>query len=100
MSNFKWLFFGLCLLLLVADGVASAESGSKSDKPIVAVANYPLKYFAEQIVGDDEADIKIGKISVSSPISRALIGKYSGDVAEVETPGGYKEFEILDVKYV
>ncbi|MFB3107083.1 MAG: GreA/GreB family elongation factor, partial [Pseudomonadales bacterium] len=53
-----------------------------------------------QIVGDDEADIKIGKISVSSPISRALIGKYSGDVAEVKTPGGYKEFEILDVKYV
>ncbi len=53
-----------------------------------------------QIVGDDEADIKIGKISVSSPIARALIGKYSGDVAEVETPGGYKEFEILDVKYV
>jgi transcription elongation factor GreA len=52
-----------------------------------------------QIVGDDEADIKIGKISVSSPIARALIGKFSGDVAEVETPGGYKEFEILDVKY-
>ncbi len=53
MSNFKWLFFGLCLLLWVVDGVASAESGSQSDKPIVAVANYPLKYFAEQIVGDD-----------------------------------------------
>lgn len=52
-----------------------------------------------QIVGDDEADIKIGKISVSSPIARALIGKYSGDVAEVQAPGGVKEFEILDVKY-
>jgi transcription elongation factor GreA len=52
-----------------------------------------------QIVGDDEADIKIGKISVSSPIARALIGKYSGDVAEVQAPGGIKEFEILDVKY-
>ncbi len=52
-----------------------------------------------QIVGDDEADIKIGKISVSSPIARALIGKYSGDIAEVQAPGGVKEFEILDVKY-
>jgi transcription elongation factor GreA len=52
-----------------------------------------------QIVGDDEADIKTGKISVSSPIARALIGKYSGDVAEVQAPGGVKEFEILDVKY-
>ena len=53
-----------------------------------------------QIVGEDEADIKLGKISVSSPIARALIGKYSGDVAEVMAPGGVKEFEILDVKYL
>lgn len=52
-----------------------------------------------QIVGDDEADIKVGKISVNSPIARALIGKYSGDVAEVLAPGGVKEYEILDVKY-
>lgn len=52
-----------------------------------------------QIVGDDEADIKTGKISISSPIARALIGKYSGDVAEVRAPGGVKEYEILDVKY-
>ena len=51
-----------------------------------------------QIVGDDEADIKQGKISISSPISRALIGKYSGDVAEVHAPGGVREYEILDVK--
>jgi transcription elongation factor GreA len=58
------------------------------------------KSVAYQIVGDDEADIKTGKISVSSPIARALIGKYSGDVAEVDTPGGFKEFEIIDVKYV
>src|SRR5512134_582719 len=48
-----------------------------------------------QIVGDDEADIKQGKISVSSPIARALIGKYSGDVAEVQAPGGVKSYEIL-----
>jgi len=53
-----------------------------------------------QIVGDDEADIKEGKISISSPIARALIGKYSGDVAEVLAPGGVREYEILDVKYI
>ena len=53
-----------------------------------------------QSVGDDEADIKEGKISISSPISRALIGKYPGDVAEVMAPGGIREYEILDVKYV
>jgi transcription elongation factor GreA len=53
-----------------------------------------------QIVGEDEADIKQGKISVGSPIARALIGKHSGDVAEVEAPGGVKSYEILDVRYV
>ena len=53
-----------------------------------------------QIVGDDEADIKEGKISISSPIARALIGKYAGDVAEVQAPGGVREYEILDVKYI
>ncbi len=53
-----------------------------------------------QIVGDDEADIKEGKISISSPLSRALIGKYPGDLAEVLAPGGVREYEILDVKYV
>lgn len=53
-----------------------------------------------QIVGDDEADIKLGKISISSPIARALIGKYAGDLAEVQAPAGIKEYEILDVKYI
>ena len=53
-----------------------------------------------QIVGDDEADIKLGKISISSPIARALIGKYAGDIAEVQAPGGVREYEILDVRYV
>jgi len=53
-----------------------------------------------QIVGDDEADIKQGRISISSPTARALIGKYSGDVAEVKAPGGVREYEILDVKYI
>ena len=53
-----------------------------------------------QIVGDDEADIREGKISISSPLARALIGKYAGDLAEVQAPGGVREYEILDVKYV
>ncbi len=53
-----------------------------------------------QIVGDDEADIKTGKISVSSPIARALIGKSSGDIAEVMAPGGVREYEVLDVLYL
>ncbi|MGA0023170.1 MAG: transcription elongation factor GreA [Burkholderiales bacterium] len=53
-----------------------------------------------QIVGDDEADIKLGKISISSPIARALIGKYAGDIAEVQAPGGVREYEIIDVRYV
>ena len=53
-----------------------------------------------QIVGDDEADIKQGKVSVSSPIARALIGKYEGDVAEVQAPGGVKEYEIISVQYI
>ena len=52
-----------------------------------------------QIVGDDEADLKQGKISLNSPVARALIGKYAGDVAEVRTPGGLREYEILDVRY-
>ncbi len=52
-----------------------------------------------QIVGDDEADIKHGKISVSSPIARALIGKTEGDTAEVVAPGGTRSYEILAVRY-
>jgi transcription elongation factor GreA len=53
-----------------------------------------------QIVGDDEADIKINKISVNSPIARALIGKEEGDVAVVRTPKGEVEYEIGEVKYI
>ena len=52
-----------------------------------------------QIVGEDEADIKAGRISYSSPIARGLIGKESGESAEVQTPGGVKRYEILDVRY-
>ena len=53
-----------------------------------------------QIVGEDEADLKAGKISVSSPIARALIGKFAGDVAEVQAPGGVREYEVIDVRYI
>ncbi|MBU6436692.1 MAG: transcription elongation factor GreA [Betaproteobacteria bacterium] len=52
-----------------------------------------------QIVGDDEADLKLGLISVSSPIARALIGKHAGDSAEVQAPGGVRHYEIVDVRY-
>jgi transcription elongation factor GreA len=52
-----------------------------------------------QIVGDDEADIKQGRISINSPIARGLIGKEAGDVVDVQTPGGVKRYEILDVRY-
>jgi transcription elongation factor GreA len=53
-----------------------------------------------QIVGDDEADLKQGLISISSPIARAMIGKEAGDVAEYDAPGGTRSYEIIDVRYV
>ena len=54
---------------------------------------------AYQIVGDEEADLKERRISISSPVARAVIGKYAGDVAQVQAPGGLREYEILDVRY-
>jgi transcription elongation factor GreA len=57
----------------------------------------PVTY---QIVGDDEADIKLGLISISSPIARALIGKYEGEVAIVKAPGGDREYEVIEVLYI
>jgi transcription elongation factor GreA len=53
-----------------------------------------------QIVGEDEADLKFGRISISSPIARALIGKEAGDVAVVFAPGGQRSYEIVEVRYV
>lgn len=53
-----------------------------------------------QIVGDDEADIRHRKISISSPVARALIGKSSGDIAEVKAPGGVREYEVVEVQYI
>ena len=52
-----------------------------------------------QIVGDDEADLKLGLVSISSPIARALIGKVAGDIAEVQAPGGVRSYEITGVRY-
>lgn len=53
-----------------------------------------------QIVGEDEADLKLNKVSITSPIARALIGKYAGDVVGVQAPAGVREYEILDVLYI
>jgi transcription elongation factor GreA len=57
----------------------------------------PVTY---QIVGDDEADLKLGLISISSPIARAMIGRTAGEVADVQAPGGVKRYEIVEVRYV
>jgi transcription elongation factor GreA len=73
---------------------------------VVFASTVDIEYLADgekktyQIVGEDEADLKAGKISVSSPIARALIGKYAGDVAAIQAPGGVREVEILDVRYL
>ncbi|MDD3266332.1 MAG: transcription elongation factor GreA [Burkholderiales bacterium] len=53
-----------------------------------------------KIVGDDEANVKIGKISVNTPVARSLIGKQSGDVVEVKVPNGIREYEVMNVRYV
>ena len=53
-----------------------------------------------QIVGEDEADIKAGLVSISSPIARALVGKLEGDIVVVQAPGGTRQYEILEVRYV
>jgi transcription elongation factor GreA len=53
-----------------------------------------------QIVGDDEADLKLGLISVSSPIARAMIGKEAGDVADFQAPGGKRRYEVVEVRYL
>jgi transcription elongation factor GreA len=53
-----------------------------------------------QIVGEDEADLKAGMISIGSPIARAMIGKEAGDTAAVQAPGGVKHYEIVEVKYI
>tara|TARA_B100000768_G_C11259963_1_gene368319 strand:+ start:1405 stop:1881 length:477 start_codon:yes stop_codon:yes gene_type:complete len=53
-----------------------------------------------QIVGDDEANIKLGKISINSPLAKAMIGKEEGDVVDFESPGGLKNYEVIKVSYI
>lgn len=53
-----------------------------------------------KLVGDDEANVKIGKISINTPVARSMIGKNEGDVVEVRTPNGIREYEILEVKFI
>ena len=78
----------------------------KADGKVVFGATIELmnldndKKVTYQIVGEEEADLNHGLVSISSPIARALIGKEAGDIAEVNAPGGVIEYEILDVKYV
>ena len=57
----------------------------------------PVSY---KIVGEDEAEVKLGKISVNSPLSRSLVGKSVGDLVKLETPSGSKEYEILSIKHI
>ena len=75
-----------------------------SDKVIfgttVIVVDDNNKKVTYKIVGEDEADIKIGKLSVTSPISRSLVGKNEGEIVVIKTPSGEKEYEIIEVKYV
>ena len=79
---------------LQAEGrVVFGSTGDLEDESSGAAVTY-------QIVGDDEADLKQGLVSISSPIARALIGKEVGDVAEVQAPAGLKSYEIMDVRYV
>jgi len=81
-------------------------AGLNADGKVVFGATVDLEEEASgqavtyQIVGDDEADLKRGLISISSPIARAMIGKEAGDVADVQAPGGIKSYEIVDVRYV
>ena len=76
----------------------------KSDKVIfgttVIVADESNKKIIFKIVGEDEADLKKGKLSVTSPISRSLVGKSEGEAVTINTPSGTIEYEILEVKYV
>ncbi|HEY5633016.1 MAG TPA: transcription elongation factor GreA [Burkholderiaceae bacterium] len=78
----------------------------EADGRVVFAATVDLEDMASgekvryQIVGEDEADVSKGRISVSSPIARALIGRHVGDVTEVRAPGGVREYEILEVSYL
>ncbi len=85
----------------IIDVTAIAHTGKVIFGTTVEIANVDTdESVTYQIVGDDEADIKAGKVSVSSPIARALIGKEEGDVVAVQTPGGKVEYEIVEVRHI
>lgn len=85
----------------VIDVTAIPHSGKVIFGATVEIANVETdERVTYQIVGEDEADIKLGKISVGSPIARALIAKQEGDVVAVKTPGGLVEFEIMEVRHL
>ncbi|MFC0711299.1 transcription elongation factor GreA [Azorhizophilus paspali] len=85
----------------VIDVTAIPHTGKVIFGVTVEIANVETdETVVYQIVGDDEADIKQGKLSVSSPIARALVGKEEGDVAAVKTPSGTVEYEIIEVRHI
>ncbi len=85
----------------VIDVTAIPHSGKVIFGATVEIANVETdERVTYQIVGEDEADIKLGKISVGSPIARALIAKQEGDVAVVKTPSGVIEYEIVEVRHL
>jgi len=85
----------------VIDVTAIAHTGKVIFGTTVNIANVDTDEEVQyQIVGEDEAEIKEGKISVTSPIARALIGKEEGDVVAVRTPGGVVEYEIVEVRHL
>jgi len=89
----------------LAAALVIEPSGLNADGKVVFGATVDLEdestgvKVTYQIVGDDEADLKLGLVSISSPIARSMIGKEAGDVAEVKAPGGIKRYEIVDVRY-
>ena len=85
----------------IIDVTAIAHTGKVIFGTTVEIANVDTdESVTYQIVGDDEADIKAGKLSVSSPIARALVGKEEGDVVVVQTPSGKVEYEIVEVSHI
>lgn len=85
----------------VIDVTAIAHTGKVIFGTTVEIANVDTdERVTYQIVGEDEADIKRGKLSVGSPIARALVGKSEGDVAAVKTPSGVIEYEIVEVRHI
>jgi transcription elongation factor GreA len=84
----------------VIDPAALPASGRVVFGATVDLEDASGTHVTYQVVGDDEADIRLGLISINSPIARALVGKQAGDEVEVAAPGGAKAYEIVDVRYV